>query len=193
MLCSQSFFQALDKAVTKIDVVTESIGKLISWFTLVMVVLTFGIVVLRYGFNLGWISLQESVLFFHGIVFMLGAAYTLQSDEHVRVDIFYHKKSPKVKAWINLLGTLFLLIPVCVFIFMISFDYVISSWNIMEKSSEAGGLPFVYLSKSFLFLFTFFLMLQGIAELGRNVLVIKGIRSSLFYGSPESSHTVGQV
>ena len=181
MFQSLAFFKALDKAVTGIDAFTAMIGKTISWLTLLVVVLTFTIVVLRYGFNIGSTALQESVLYFHGIVFMLGAAFTLQHNEHVRVDIFYHHKSPVAKAWINLLGALFLLIPVCVFIFVISFDYVIASWSIMEKSSEAGGLPWVYLSKSFLFLFTFFLLLQGLAELGRNVLVIKGIRSALFY------------
>lgn len=195
-----SFFKALDKIVIYIDALTQHMGKCIAYFTLLMVLLTFTIVVLRYGFNVGWISLQESVLFFHGMVFMLGAAYTLQHNEHVRVDIFYQKKSPKVKAWINFLGTLLLLFPVCIFIFVISLDYVMGSWAIMEKSAEAGGLPFVYLSKSFLLLFSIFLFLQGIAELGRNLLVIKGIRTSLYYADnaesaslekESASHNVG--
>ena len=79
----------LTNSIVFLDDVTEKTGKVISWLTLLMVLLTFTIVVLRYGFNLGWIAMQESVLYFHGIVFMLGAAYTLKADGHVRVDIFY--------------------------------------------------------------------------------------------------------
>lgn len=152
-----------------IDKITDNTGKLISWLTLFMVLLTFLIVVLRYGFNVGWIAMQESVLYFHGTVFMLGAAYTLKADGHVRVDIFYQNFSIKGKALVNLLGTLFLLLPVCVFIFYISFDYVATSWLIMEKSSEAGGLPLVYLSKSLLLIMAITLSLQGVSEICRNL------------------------
>jgi TRAP-type mannitol/chloroaromatic compound transport system permease small subunit len=162
----------LNKFIAVIDYVTESIGKVISWFTLLMVLLTFVIVVLRYGFNLGWIAMQESVLYFHGFVFMLGAAYTLKNEGHVRVDIFYQKFSQRKKAFVNLFGSLFLLLPVCIFIFVISFDYVAVSWQIMEKSSEAGGLPLVYVSKSLLLLLAVSLSLQGMAEIARNLLII---------------------
>ncbi|NQZ86298.1 MAG: TRAP transporter small permease subunit [Colwellia sp.] len=152
-----------------IDKITDNTGKLISWLTLFMVLLTFLIVVLRYGFNVGWIGMQESVLYFHGTVFMLGAAYTLKADGHVRVDIFYQNFSIKGQALVNLLGALFLLLPVCIFIFYISFDYVATSWRIMEKSPEAGGLPLVYLSKSLLLLLAVSLSLQGISEICRNL------------------------
>ena len=125
------------KLVHTIDSITETLGKIISWLTLLMVLLTLAIVVLRYGFNLGWISMQESVLYFHGMVFMLGAGYTLKHDGHVRVDIFYQKFSLKQKAWVNLLGGLCLLLPICIFIFFISLNYVLASWQIMEGSSQA--------------------------------------------------------
>ena len=162
----------LGKLVSKIDKTTDLIGRIIAWFTLIVVVLTFLIVVLRYGFNLGWIAMQESVLYFHGLVFMLGAAYALKEDAHVRVDIFYQKFSNRKKALVNLLGTLFLLIPVCIFIFYTSYDYVLMSWNIMESSGEAGGLPLVFISKSYIFLFVIALCIQALAEIGRNVLII---------------------
>ena len=152
-----------------IDKFTDNTGKITSWLTLFMVLLTFLIVVLRYGFNIGWIAMQESVLYLHGTVFMLGAAYTLKVDGHVRVDIFYQNFSIKGKALVNLLGALFLLLPVCIFIFYISFDYVATSWRIIEKSSEAGGLPFVYLSKSLLLLMSITLSLQGVSEICRNL------------------------
>jgi|TARA_R110000764_G_scaffold755_5_gene2802 TRAP-type mannitol/chloroaromatic compound transport system permease small subunit len=158
--------------VQTIDTITELLGKAVAWLTLLMVLLTFSIVVLRYGFNLGWIGMQESVLYFHGIVFMLGAAYTLKHDGHVRVDIFYQKYSPKQKALLNLFGSVILLLPVCIFIFFISLDYVLSSWNIMESSPEAGGLPLVYLNKSLILLLAITLSLQGLAEIVRNILML---------------------
>ncbi|MFT6248142.1 MAG: TRAP-type mannitol/chloroaromatic compound transport system permease small subunit [Cognaticolwellia sp.] len=161
-----------NKLVQTIDTITELLGKAVAWLTLLMVLLTFSIVVLRYGFNLGWIGMQESVLYFHGIVFMLGAAYTLKHDGHVRVDIFYQKYSPKQKALLNLFGSVILLLPVCIFIFFISLDYVLSSWNIMESSPEAGGLPLVYLNKSLILLLAITLSLQGLAEIVRNILML---------------------
>jgi len=158
--------------VNFIDSTTEYIGKLTSWLTLFMVVLTFLIVVMRYGFNFGSIAMQESVLYFHGLVFMLGAAYTLKADGHVRVDIFYQKFSKQKQALVNVLGGLFLLLPVCVFIFVISFEYVATAWRILEQSPEAGGLPLVFLSKSYLLLLAITLSMQGLAEIGRNYLVL---------------------
>ncbi|SEK65918.1 TRAP-type mannitol/chloroaromatic compound transport system, small permease component [Colwellia chukchiensis] len=166
------FLTVAKKLVTIIDLSTEMLGKTVAWLTLAMVLLTFSIVVLRYGFNLGWIAMQESVLYFHGIVFMFGAAYTLKHDGHVRVDIFYQRYSAQQKAWLNLLGSVFLLMPVCLFIFFISFDYVISSWQIMEQSAEAGGLAIVYLNKSLILVLATTLSLQGVAEIARNLLYL---------------------
>ena len=166
------------KAIAVIDHITEFIGKIITWLMLVMVIVSFAIVVLRYGFNIGWIAMQESVLYMHGFIFMLGAAYTLKADGHVRVDIFYQKFSQKQQALVNIFGTLFLLLPVCGFIFYISFSYVQMSWHIMEQSPEAGGLPFVYISKSFILLLPTLLSLQGLAEIARNIVIIRTIKNT---------------
>jgi TRAP-type mannitol/chloroaromatic compound transport system permease small subunit len=179
-------FKWLENAISFIDKFTESTGKLIAWLTFAMVVFSFAIVVLRYGFNLGWVAMQESVLYFHGIVFMLGAAYTLKADGHVRVDIFYQRFTKKQQAMVNLFGALFLLSPVCITLFIISFDYVSVSWKIMEKSSEAGGLPLVYLNKSLILLLCITLFLQGLAEIGRNFLIIKN-------NVPKSMKTSGEL
>jgi len=141
-----------------------------------MVVITFAIVVLRYGFNLGWIAMQESVLYMHGLVFLLGSAFTLKEGGHVRIDVFYQKYSVKTKAFVDLMGTLFLLMPVCIFIFVISWDYVSVSWRIMEESSQPGGLPILYISKSFLLLFSVTLLLQGVSEALKNVLIYQAER-----------------
>lgn len=169
------------KVLQWLDKFTHITGKCISWLTLAMVLVSFLIVLLRYAFNLGWIASQESVLYMHAMVFMLGAAYTLKTDGHVRVDIFYQKMSVKNKAKVNLFGTLFLLLPVAFFIFFISFNYVMQSWNILEQSAEAGGLAFVYINKTLLLLLPATLILQGCAEIIRNILIIldNGINPTL--------------
>ena len=112
--------QGLSKVKTAIDAFINSLGQLISWFTLLMVFVMTLVVVLRYGFNIGWIAMQESVVYMHAFLFMLGAAYTLNKDEHVRVDIFYQRFSAKNKAWVDLIGTVFILFPVCVSFFIIA-------------------------------------------------------------------------
>lgn len=123
-------------------------GKLVAWLTVLMVLLTFAIVILRYGFNLGWIWLQESVSYLHVAVFTVVAAWTLQQDGHVRVDIFYAEMTPRKRATVDLLGTLFFLVPFCVFVLVISWPYVTNSWKLLEASREAGGLPLVFLLKT---------------------------------------------
>ena len=138
------------------------VGKGVAWLSLLMVLLTFGIVVLRYGFNLGWIWLQESVTYLHAMVFMLAAAWTWQIDEHVRVDIFYREHTPRQKALVNLVGCLLFLVPVCVFLIMMSWRYVGAAWNSMEGSREAGGLPLVYLQKTLILVLPVMLLAQAV-------------------------------
>jgi TRAP-type mannitol/chloroaromatic compound transport system permease small subunit len=138
------------------------IGKAVSWLTLAMVLLTVAIVIMRYGFNLGWIWLQESVTYMHAMVFMLAAGWTLQLDGHVRVDIFYRSRSAKHKAWVNIAGTLLFLLPICIFLLVIGWEYVWSSWKLQEQSREAGGLPAVYLLKTLILLMPGLLVLQAI-------------------------------
>ena len=148
-------------------------GQSISWLTLLMVILTFAIVVLRYGFGMGWIAMQESVIYMYALVFLIGIPYTLKHDGHVRVDIFYSKMKPRNKAWVNLFGTLFLLIPVTIFIAWVSWDYVTASWALKEESGEAGGLPGVYLLKSTILVMTFLLFIQGISQLLLNIAILR--------------------
>ncbi len=148
------------------------IGQSVSWLSLAMVILTFAIVVFRYGFGLGWIALQESVIYMYALVFLLGIPYTLKYDGHVRVDIFYSKMSLRSKAWVNLCGTLFLLLPVTLFIAWVSWDYVAASWALKEESGEAGGLPGVYLLKSSILIMTFLLLIQGISQLLQNIAIV---------------------
>ena len=105
-----------------LDRLAETTGRLLAWLTLAMVLTTVTIVILRYLFNSGSIALQESVSYLHATVFMLGAAYTLKHDAHVRVDIIYQKLTPLGRAWVDLLGTMLLLFPVCLFMLYSSLD-----------------------------------------------------------------------
>jgi len=164
----------LQQLARALDGIAEVTGRIVSWLTLAMVIVTCVVVVLRYVFNTGWIALQESVTYLHAMVFMLCAAYTLKHDAHVRVDIFYQRWSPRTRAWIDLLGTLLLLAPVCIFILVTSLDYVSLSWSIHEGSREAGGLNGVYLLKTAIPLMAFLLLLQGCAQAIHCLLTITG-------------------
>lgn len=140
-------------------------GQGVAWLTLVMVLLTFVIVVLRYGFNLGWIWLQESLTYMHVAVFSIAVAWTLQMDGHVRVDVFYAKMPIKRRALVNLVGTLVFLLPFCVFLLIIAWPYVINSWQLLETSREAGGLPLVFLLKSLIIVLPALLLGQALINL----------------------------
>ncbi len=130
-----------------------------------MVLVTFLVVVLRYVFDLGFIWLQESVTWMHAVVFMLGAAYALSNDEHVRVDVFYRTFSPRRRAIVDFVGVIVFLLPLCGFMLWSAWDFVAISWKIQEASRESGGLPFplIPLLKSVLVAMPIALMLQGIA------------------------------
>tara|TARA_B100000676_G_scaffold303734_1_gene354737 strand:+ start:3495 stop:4040 length:546 start_codon:yes stop_codon:yes gene_type:complete len=152
---------------------TTLVGRSSAWLALLLVLGMVLVVVLRYGFGIGNIALQESLTYLHGSLFMLGIAYTLAEDEHVRVDVLYQRFSPRGRAWVNLLGTLFLLLPVCVAIFWLSLDYVASSWREQEASAN-GGLPFVYLLKTLLLVLPALLTVQALAEVLRHGLTLLG-------------------
>ncbi|MEJ2467115.1 MAG: TRAP transporter small permease subunit [Candidatus Thiodiazotropha sp.] len=162
------------------DGINEVLGSAVSWLSLLMVLVTFIIVVLRYAFDLGWIWLQESVTFMHAALFLIGAAYTLKHEGHVRVDIFYRKFTPRTRAWVDLGGALFLLLPVCLFIFSVSWGYVVQSWELNEGSREAGGLDGVYLLKSLMLVMAGLLVLQGLSQAMRRLI-------SLLQGVPEEA------
>ena len=95
-----------------LDRISSATGRAVSWLTLLMVVGTFVIVLLRYALDSGVVWLQEAVTWMHAMVFMLGAAYTLQRDEHVRVDIFYREMNRQKQALVNLFGIVLFVVPV---------------------------------------------------------------------------------
>jgi TRAP-type mannitol/chloroaromatic compound transport system permease small subunit len=155
-----------------IDTFTDYSGRLLAWLAVFMAIVTTAVVVLRYGFNIGSIAAQEAVTYMHGSLFMLGIAFALKVGAHVRVDIFYRTFSTRQRAWVNSLGGVIFLLPLCLFICAVSFSYVAESWSIREISPEPGGIPAVFLLKTLLPLMAINLLLQGIAETLRNTLTL---------------------
>ncbi|VAX08322.1 TRAP dicarboxylate transporter, DctQ subunit, unknown substrate 6 [hydrothermal vent metagenome] len=174
------FDRLLLQGAIALENINEWVGRSVAWLSLLMVLVTFAVVVLRYTFDLGWIAMQESITYMHAVLFLAGAAYTLKHQGHVRVDIFYHRFSLRTRAWVELFGSLFLLLPVCLFIFFMSWDYVAQSWTLYEGSREAGGLDGVYLLKSMILLMAALLVAQGIANIMRCLLVLRGHTEQLF-------------
>ncbi len=159
----------------RIDAFSVATGRAASWLTLLMVLITFVIVVLRYVFGVGLIWLQESVTWMHAAVFMLGAAYTLQQEDHVRVDVFYRNMTEKRKALVNLTGVLIFVFPVCAFLTIEALAYVGASWSDHEVSRNSGGLPYPFLPliKSALLLMPATVALQGVSMLLRSAVILR--------------------
>lgn len=160
----------------RIDRISVASGRAVAWLTFFMVVVTFVVVVMRYVFDAGLIWVQESVVWMHAVVFMLGAAYTLQAEEHVRVDVFYRTLGEKRRAWVNIIGVFIFLIPVCVFLGWNSLDFVAQSWSIRESSRESGGLPYplVPMLKSVLLLMPLTVALQGVSLVLKSLKTLRG-------------------
>lgn len=157
------------------DRIAEVTGKMMSWLTLLMVVMTVVVVVMRYVFDAGLIWMQESVTWMHAAVFMLGAAYTLQHEEHVRVDIFYRNMSEKQRALVDLFGVTLFLLPVCGFLAYTAYDFAAAAWSMQEITREPGGLPYpaIPLLKSIVIVMPVTLALQGVSMLMRAIVNLR--------------------
>jgi TRAP-type mannitol/chloroaromatic compound transport system permease small subunit len=147
-----------------VDRLNAGVGRAASWCALAIVLLGFAVVLLRYVLGLGSIWLQESIIYAHAALFLLAAAWTLKEGGHVRVDVFYASASPRVKAWVDMLGALLLLLPFCVAVIWFSLSYVARSWAIFEHSRETSGLPLVFVLKTLIPLFATMLALQGVSQ-----------------------------
>ena len=156
-----------------INLINRVIGETVSWLTLLMVLVTVLVVVLRYGFNIGFIWMQESVRFMYSAVFLLCAGYTLFKDKHVRVDVLYLSLSERKKALVDLIGSIFLLLPVCFVIFYYSWSYVLNSWEQLEGSIEERGLHLVFLMKTFIWLFAILVSMQSLATIINSLIILK--------------------
>ncbi len=153
-----------------LDRISDVTGRITAWLTLAMVLLTTIIVVMRYAFDAGQIWMQESVTWMHAAVFMVGAAYTLLHEEHVRVDIFYRNMGARRRAFVDFLGVLLFLLPLCGFLAWMALDFALVSWSIKESSREPGGLPYpmIPLLKSIVVVMPALVALQGVSMLLRS-------------------------
>jgi TRAP-type mannitol/chloroaromatic compound transport system permease small subunit len=162
----------------RIDRISEVSGRILQWLTLAMVGLGAFNAIARYldkytGLGLSsntWLELQW---YLFSLVFLLGAAYTLRHDAHVRVDVLYGRLSKRGRAWIELLGTLLFLVPFCVLVLWMSWDFVINSWATWEQSSDPGGLA-RYPIKTMIPLALVLVLMQGAATAIRAVAVLRG-------------------
>ena len=152
-----------------IDTVSRSVGNAVAFAAIAMALVTTTVVILRYGFGQGAIAAQESVLYLHGALFMLGAAPTLLTDKHVRVDVFYRNFTDRQKHWVNTIGHTVFTLPFCTLIVFGSWGYVSESWSIMESSPEPGGIPAVFLLKTLIPAMALLLALQAVS------LIIQGL------------------
>jgi len=146
-----------------IDGLNDQVGKLTNWVTLLLVLVVFVDVVMRYAFKTSFVFTQELEWHLFGFIFLIGAAYTLRHDGHVRVDIIYQRLSFKGRAWINLIGTIFFLLPGCFMVVYTSFQFTYEAWSIMEGSPDPGGIPYRYLIKGCITVGFALLFLQGIS------------------------------
>lgn len=139
------------------------LGRATSWLTLLLVLLVAGDVLFRYLWHVSSVAEQEFEWHVLAVIAMMGASYTLQQGEHVRVDLFYERYSRRVKRWMDLLLPAFVVVPTMLFIAWQSLDFVRMSWEIAEASPDPGGLPGRYLIKAFVPLGFFLVALQGVA------------------------------
>jgi TRAP-type mannitol/chloroaromatic compound transport system permease small subunit len=175
----------LSAIVDAIDWLNERVGWAVSWLTVVMVINVFIVVVLRYTLSVGWIWMQELYVWTHGTVFLLGAGYTLLHEGHVRIDLIYREASRRYKAVVNILGCIFLGAPLIYLIFDRSLPMVARSWETLEKSAEAGGMPGLFVFKSVVVLFAVLFGLQLLALFLRNVEVLMGVDDDSEYRDAE--------
>lgn len=160
--------------VNLIEAVSEWSGRLVAWLTGVLVLLMSYDVLMRYAFNHTSIWIVELEWHLFALIFLVGAAYTLKQDQHVRVDVFYTKFSPRRQAWVTLLGTLFFLVPFAIMIISTSFSYTMNAYRIGESSPDPGGLPARYLIKGAITLGFVLLLVQAVGEILKALVILSG-------------------
>lgn len=174
-----------------IDALNDRIGVAIRWLALFMVLVGAVSAVMRYfarsqQWTLNLTPATEAQWYFFSIIFLLGAAYGLNHDVHVRVDVMYERLSAKAQAWIDLAGSVLFLIPFCVMMLWVSYPAVRSSWQIREASPDPGGLP-RYPIKILILVSFGLLVLQAISQITKQLDVILGYRETALPedGEPE--------
>lgn len=182
--------QAMAWATRAICALNGLLGLLFRWFALGIVVICFAVVVMRYGFRTGSVPMQDLYVWLNGAMFMGIAGYTLMIDGHVRVDIFYRTAPPRRKAVIDLIGCVLFVAPFLAVMAFYAWPYVARSWAFREGSANVGGLPGLFVLKSFLLVFVAVVGLQAVAMALRSVLTLRGredlVPASYRYAAPDA-------
>lgn len=157
-----------------INGINRLIGNVFAWVSLAIVVVCFTVVVQRYAFSTTRLWMQDLYVWLNGAMFTAVAGYALLRNDHVRVDIFYRPASPKKKAFIDLIGVVFFLMPFAWLIYTYGWNFVARSWRLYEGSSNIGGMPGLFILKSFILVFAFVIAIQGLSMALRSILVLSG-------------------
>lgn len=157
-----------------VDSVNEKIGNAVSWLTTLMVLVVCYDVFTRYVLKSSSVAVQELEWHLFGMIFLLGAAFSMKHDQHVRVDVLYSRFSPKGQAWVNFLGSTLFLIPFSILVIWASWNFVKNSYMMGETSPNPGGLPARYLLKACIPTGFFFLLLQAVSQSFQSLLTILG-------------------
>lgn len=160
--------------ISAIQWINEYAGRGVAWITSGLVLLICYDVAMRYLFRYTKIWIVELEWHLFALIFLLGMGYTFLHDRHVRVDVFYAQYSPKGKAWVNLLGGIIFLLPLCVVVLISSFDFTYRAFLWNEGSADPGGLPYRWIIKGSMFIGFVLLSLQALAGMANNLLVISG-------------------
>ncbi len=164
----------LERFVRTVELLNEGVGRVLAWFTLGCVLVTFAVVFMRYALSTGEIWMTDLYVWLHALVFVVGAGYTFKHGGHVRVDILYTNMTARKRAWVDIFGTFVFLAPWLTVIAVYSTKPIIDSWSILEPSVNQGGLPALYIMKTSLWVFCALVGLQGLALVARSILVLRG-------------------
>jgi TRAP-type mannitol/chloroaromatic compound transport system permease small subunit len=179
--------------IRAVSAINRVIGEVLSWLALAIVLVCFTVVVQRYVFHISYPLLQDLYVWLSGAMFTGVAGFALLRDDHVRVDIFYRPASIRWKATADLIGVVIFLIPFMTVIFVYALPYVERSWRLWEGSSNVGGMPGLFVLKTFILVFTVVVGLQGIAWLFRSILVLTGNEQLLPAGLRYREHATEAV
>jgi len=163
---------ALHQVSAWLTLVNTVVGRIAAWLVLYMVLMQLVVVIMRYVFAFGSVQMQESIWYMHGLLFMLGAGYTLAKDRHVRLDIFYREARRRTKARINLFGSLVFIMPFCIVVFDFATPLVRRSWAVREGSLETLGMPYLYLLKSVILVFCIIVAVEGVSLALRSIIAL---------------------
>jgi TRAP-type mannitol/chloroaromatic compound transport system permease small subunit len=166
------------------DALSRAVGSAVKWLAVLLVLIQFVVVGLRYIYGSSFIWMQESVIYTHATLFMLAIGYTFLVDQHVRVDVLYARWTNRRKAVVDLVGIVFAVLPFCALVIWASSTYVAMSWRMGEGPMQVGGLPFLPYLKTLIPVMAALLFLQATSIAARAVLVLAGAAETHFPGKP---------